>query len=365
MTTDHHYMRSVLSLARQGLGKTWPNPSVGCVIVKNGSVIARARTADGGRPHAEKLALAKALEDVRGASAYVTLEPCFHEREGGSCAQALINSGVSRALVACTDPDQRTAGRGIAAMRAAGLEVVAGVFEGEARELNKGFFLARELGRPLFTLKTATTLDGKIATKTQESQWITGALARRRGHLERSCHDAILTGIGTVQADDPELTCRLTGVHRQPVRIVIDTNLSISHRSRILETVHKGPVWIVCANGQAVEKQKQLIDRSVDIIEVNLDKSGQCDLKELSAILAKRGLTRVLIEAGMRLNGAFLRSGLVDRLLWFRAASILGDDAYASVPGLGIERLTDLYSFERREIIPLGPDLLEIYKRQA
>ncbi|HQT72519.1 MAG TPA: bifunctional diaminohydroxyphosphoribosylaminopyrimidine deaminase/5-amino-6-(5-phosphoribosylamino)uracil reductase RibD, partial [Acidiphilium sp.] len=210
-------MRSALALARRGLGETAPNPSVGCVILRDGVVVGRGRTAPGGRPHAETEALAMAGEAARGATAYVTLEPCAHHGRTPPCADALIAAGIARVVIAMADPDPRTDGAGIARLRAAGIEVVEGVGAAEAAEINAGFTLRLRAGRPLVTLKLATSLDGQIATRTGESQWITGAAARQLGHALRGTHDAVMVGVGTVLADDPELTCRIEGFRTTPL----------------------------------------------------------------------------------------------------------------------------------------------------
>lgn len=360
---DH--MRSALALARQGLGRVWPNPSVGCLIVRDGVPISRGRTGDGGRPHAEERALGAAFGPVRGATAYVTLEPCAHERKGGSCADRLVASGVRRVVVACADPDQRTSGRGIEKMRVAGLSVDCGILEKEALALNRGFVLRCTEGRPMFSVKVASTIDGKIATANGESRWITGDSARRRSHLERASHDAVLTGIGTVLADDPELSCRLAGVHGGPVRIVVDTNLRIPLQSRVLSTPQAGPVWVVAGEGVNSDKHQKLVEKGVDILCVTRDASGQCDLGNVAMVLASRGLTRVLVEGGSILSASFLRLNLCDRLLWFRAPSLIGADGLAAPGELRVRALAGRIMLERREIIPLGHDCLEIYERPA
>jgi len=215
---DLWHMRSALNLARQGLGRVWPNPSVGCVIVKSGHVIARSRTADG----------------AEGATVYVSLEPCAHQGQTGPCAQALIDAKVAKVIVAIEDSDPRVRSKGMEMLRDAGIEVVIGLMEDRARDLNKGFFYRHIYGRPMISLKTATTLDSKIATSTGQSKWITGELSRARAHLIRSQHDAVAVGVNTVIADDPSLTTRLNGVNHNPVRIVFDTNLRLTGSEKIL-----------------------------------------------------------------------------------------------------------------------------------
>ena len=225
---DQRWMQTTLGLARRGLGAVWPNPAVGCVIVNDGRVVGRGWTQPGGRPHAETEALRRAGAMARGATAYVSLEPCCHWGQTPPCADALIGAGVRRVVVAIEDPDPRVAGNGVARLRAAGLVVDIGLGAGEAAEVNAGFLTRQRLGRPLVTLKLATSLDGRIATSSGESRWITAAPARERGHKLRAEHDAIMVGTATVLADDPQLTCRLPGLeHRSPVRVVPDRYLRI------------------------------------------------------------------------------------------------------------------------------------------
>ncbi len=247
---DAAHMRAALSLGRRGLGQTWPNPSVGCVIVRDGRVVARGVTQPGGRPHAEVVALTRAGEAARGATAYVSLEPCSHHGRTPPCADALIAAGVARVVVACGDPDPRVNGAGLARLRAAGVAVTEGVLTGEAEALQAGFLTRVRLGRPMVTLKLATTLDGRIATSGGESQWITGPDARRAAHALRGAHDAVLAGIGTVLADDPALTCRIDGYRRsQPVRVVLDRTLRTPLTATVAATACETATWILHSPG--------------------------------------------------------------------------------------------------------------------
>src|SRR5437870_10340748 len=239
-------MRTALALARRGLGTVWPNPAVGCVIVSNARVVGRGWTQPGGRPHGETEALRRAGEAARGAAAYVSLEPCCHWGRTPPCVDALIQAGVRRAVVALEDPDARVAGEGLRRLRDAGLAVETGLCATEAAEVNAGFLTRLTLGRPLVTLKLATSLDGMIATASGESQWITGPPARERAHEMRGCHDAIMVGTGTVLADDPQLTCRLPGLdHRSPVRVVIDRHLRIPPTAHVIADARHVPTWVI------------------------------------------------------------------------------------------------------------------------
>ncbi len=339
---DHHHMTAALALARRNLGSTWPNPSVGCVLVRSGVVVGRGTTAPGGRPHGEAVALEMAGERARGATAYVALEPCAHRRNETSCSDSLVHAGVERVVVPMTDPDPRTSGRGIMRMREAGIDVDVGVLALEARDIHAGFTSRIITGRPLVTLKVATSLDGRIATATGESQWITGRQARRAAHGLRLHHDAVLIGRRTADIDDPLLTCRLDGLeHRSPVRIVADSNLGLSRTSALATSARETPTWIVCGRDADMARKEALRKAHVDVIEVDRDHSGRVCLNAMMAALGSRGLTRLLVEGGAMLAGSLIRDDLVDRVAWFHAPLLLGHEAAASLAGLDVESLTD------------------------
>ncbi len=339
---DHHHMTAALALARRNLGSTWPNPSVGCVIVSDGVVVGRGITAPGGRPHGEATALAMAGERARGATAYVALEPCAHRRNGSSCSDSLVHAGLKRVVVPMTDPDPRTSGRGITRLREAGIDVDVGLLVQQARDLHAGFTSRIITGRPLVTLKVAASLDGRIATSTGESRWITGPQARRAAHGLRLDHDAILIGRRTADIDDPLLTCRLEGLeHRSPVRIVADSNLGLARGSALVASAADIPTWIVCARDADVARKETLREAHVDVIEVDRDHSGSVSPRALMAALGSRGLTRLLVEGGALLAGSLARDGLVDRVAWFHAPLLLGHDASASLAGLDVTSLSD------------------------
>lgn len=358
-------MAAACALARRGLGRVWPNPAVGCVIIGvDGDVVARGWTRPGGRPHAETEALRAAGAKARGATVYVTLEPCSHHGATPPCADALVMAGVARVVVPMPDPDPRVSGGGLERLRGAGLEVVEGVGRKAAEAINEGFFLKVREGRPLVALKTATTLDGRIATGGGESEWITGGAARARGHLLRAQFDAIMVGIGTAVADNPMLTCRLPGLqNRSPVRIVVDGRRRLPLTANLVATARKHPTWLVTLEGDRDARFVAFKDAGVEMVEVTPDGTGQPDLKVAMAKLAQRGLTRVLVEGGSRLAAALLRDRLVDRIYWFRAPGIMGGDGLAASAPLGLERLADIPRFERDEVIVLGPDTLEVYRR--
>jgi len=357
-------MQAALALARRGLGNVWPNPAVGCVLVADGRVVGRGRTAEGGRPHAETEALAQAGDRAKGAVAYVTLEPCSHHGQTPPCADALIKAGVARVVVAMTDPDPRVSGRGIAALQKAGIQVDLGCCSEPAQDINAGFMKRIERGRPLLTLKIASSLDGRIATHRGESQWITGQAARDYGHMLRAEHDAILIGSGTALADDPRLDCRLPGLEgRSPLRVVLDGHLVLPLTSNLVATAKDKPLWVLTRSDNPPERLAALADCGVEIIEVNAIRDGRIDLPNAMQALGARGLTRVLVEAGGHLAAALLRSQLVDRLAWFRAPLLLGGDGLAAAMSFGVDKLVDAPRWRRLSVACLGGDMVEILQR--
>lgn len=356
--TDH--MAHALRLAARGLGTVWPNPAVGCVIVKDGLVVGRGWTQPGGRPHAEVRALAQAGSQAAGATAYVTLEPCAHHGQTPPCAEALIEAKVARVVTALTDPDPRVSGKGHAMLRAAGIAVTEGVLTAEATRLNAGFLKRVTRGLPVLTLKLAATLDGRIATATGESRWITGPQARRKVHALRLNHDAVMVGSGTALADDPDLTVREMGAARQPVRILLDRQLRHSPASRLGRTAQETPVWILHGSSAPAAARSAWTQAKAVLIEVP-EPSDQLDLTAALYALADRGLTRILCEGGSTLAAALLRHGLVDDLALFSGAALIGADGH---PALGDLHLTALAQAPRpvlRETQVLGPDLYSLW----
>ena len=361
--SDLAHMRAALSLARRGLGNTWPNPAVGCVIVKDGRVIGRGWTQPGGRPHAETEALARAGAAAKGATAYVTLEPCSHHGRTPPCADALIAAGIARVVAAIEDSDPRVSGSGLAKLRAAGIAVESGLCASEATDLNAGFFCRVRQGRPLVTVKLATSLDGRIATATGASRWITGAAARERAHLLRATHDAVLVGTGTALADDPQLTCRLAGLeHRSPVRIVLDRALRLPSTLRLFAEARDVPTWVVTSPAADAARQTALAAQGVKIV-VDVDAADQLDLAALMQRLGGERLTRLLVEGGGRLAAALLRAGLVDRLVWMRAPLIIGGDGVPAIAGLGLDGLDGAPRFTLASSEPCGEDVIDTYRR--
>jgi diaminohydroxyphosphoribosylaminopyrimidine deaminase / 5-amino-6-(5-phosphoribosylamino)uracil reductase len=357
---DQRMMAYALRIGERGLGRTWPNPSVGCVLVRDGRILATARTANGGRPHAETQALHMAGTAARGATAYVTLEPCAHHGDTPPCAQALIDAGVERVVVACPDPDTRVAGKGIALLQQAGIATETGVLEQEAQQHHAGFFSRLHNGKPLLDMKLATSLDGKITNAVGESQWITGTQARDRAHALRARYDAILTGIGTVLADDPALTCRLDGLeNHSPIRVVVDSHLRLPPDSQLAKTAGECPVWVLTtqpknAKTAALEAQGVVVT-SLPAAE------GRVDMDSALRWLGEQGITRVLTEAGGTLNGSLWQGHHVSRLYWFRAPIALGSAGTDALAAHIATPPSDLHRLHREDVIGLGSDLLEIY----
>lgn len=331
-----------------------PNPRVGCVIVRDGRIIGQGSTCPPGGNHAEIEALEDAARkghDVRGATVYVTLEPCSHHGRTAPCADALIRAGVSRVVAAMSDPDPRVSGEGFARLMAAGIDVISGVLESEAREMNPGFLSRAERGRPWVRMKVAASLDGKTALADGQSQWITSAAARDDGHIWRARADAILTGIGTVESDNPLLTVRAVEATSQPQRIIVDSRLRISPEANALAD---GGAWIFCAQPDP-KKARLLKERGAEII-ILPGKGGAVDLLAMMVELAKREINEVHVEAGAILNGALIQAKCVDELLLYMAPALIGEGQnMCSLPVL--RSLEDQVRMQFREVVMVGPDL--------
>ncbi|WND02230.1 bifunctional diaminohydroxyphosphoribosylaminopyrimidine deaminase/5-amino-6-(5-phosphoribosylamino)uracil reductase RibD [Temperatibacter marinus] len=348
---DYGFMKHALSLSKRGLGTTAPNPSVGCVLVKNNHVIGQGWTQPGGRPHAEIHALTSAVSSPDGATAYVTLEPCAHKGQSGACTDALIQANVKRVIIASLDPNPQVNGKGIEDLKAAGIAVLSGCMKEEADKIHRGFFFSLQKNRPLYTAKIASSLDGKIALQCGESKWITNDQSRMRGHSLRANHDAILIGIGTALADNPSLTCRLKGLENQsPKRIVMDRQLRIPITSELVLSAEKIPTYIFTEVSNSKDYPP-----SVNIITLNNIK----DLKEVSRVFLSLGLTRVLIEGGATLLSAFIEEDFVDDIYWFRSNQVIGADGLSAIRSLALRQLSDAKRYKLQELLPLGTDILE------
>lgn len=359
--SDRRFMRLALGLAARELGNVWPNPAVGCVVVQSGRIVGRGWTQAGGRPHAEAGALSQAGGRARGATAYVTLEPCSHHGKTPPCAEALVRAGVKRVVVAHLDPDPRVNGRGVRTLEEAGIEVSAGVLAAEAGSLNHGFLTRVREGRPMVTLKLAASLDGRIATATGESRWITGPEARRFTHVMRARHDAVLVGAGTVRADDPSLTVRGLGVERQPVRVVLSRSLDLPLTGQLATTAGETPVWLCHGPDVDPEILQAWRSRGARLFEIPLGTCRQLDPTTVLRALGGAGLTRVFCEGGGKLAASLLLSDVVDRLVTFSAGLALGAEGVPSTGALGLERLSDAPRFRLIEARAMGSDALQLW----
>ncbi|MAU52554.1 MAG: riboflavin biosynthesis protein RibD [Roseovarius sp.] len=355
-------MALALSLGRRGMGQCAPNPAVGCVIVREGRIVGRGATAPGGRPHAETQALAQAGAAARGATAYVTLEPCAHHGATPPCAEALIAAGVARVVATFDDTDPRVSGRGFAMLRAAGIAVTTGVLAEEAARDHAGFLIRNEVVRPLVTLKLAASFDGRIATASGHSRWITGAEARRTVHAMRARHDAVMVGAGTARADDPMLTVRGMGVARQPVRVVVSRRLDLPLMSQLARSAREVPLWL--CHGAEVDEALVAAWREVGARLVPCAVTGgQVDPAALLQALGAAGLTRVFCEGGGALAASLLAAGLVDELVGFTAGLAIGAEGLPAIGALGLARLEEAQRFELMEARALGPDVMHRWVR--
>lgn len=354
-------MSVALKLAEKNLGNVYPNPTVGCVIVKDGAIIGKGCTAVGGRPHAEKLALQNTKEDAEGGTMYVTLEPCCHHGVTGPCTEEVIKSKVSRVVVAAVDPDPRVSGGGIRALEEAGIRVDQGVMRDEAEALNVGFFTTRLRNRPYITCKVATTLDGKIASFTGHSKWITSEDTRRWVHELRAKYDAVMIGSNTLVADDPLLTCRIPGLEsKSPIRLVVDTQGRLNANHNVAKTADQVDTWVVTNN-----KKYQPLE-NVKYLEVNSSNDSKVCLKDLTTKLVSRiGITRLLVEGGGVLVTQMLKRNLVDRLIICRSGKILGNDGIPFVGNLALESIGKCYVFKKAQIIDMSDDVVEIWDNLA
>lgn len=354
---DTRYMALALSLGRRAQGNSWPNPAVGCVIVADERVVGRGWTQPGGRPHAETEALKQAGPAARGGTAYVSLEPCSHFGQTPPCSAALIDAGIARVVAPLEDSDPRVAGQGFAQLREAGVEVVAGVLADQAARDHEGFFLRTEQGRPLVTLKLASSFDGRIATATGESQWITGPRARRAVHAMRARHDAVMVGAGTARADDPSLTVRDLGIDWQPVRVVVSRRLDLPLLGQLARGAKDVPVWLCHGHDADGERLKAWEGLGAKLLPCGV-RGAQLDPADILQQLGAAGLTRVLCEGGSALAASLLSADLVDELVGFSAGMAIGAEGLPSIGALGLDRLETAPRFVLRDCSALGPDIL-------
>lgn len=363
MTDDLRFMQLALSLGRRGLGRTWPNPAVGAVIVNDGTIVGRGWTQPGGRPHAEVEALGRAGDAAKGATLYVTLEPCSHHGKTPPCADAIIAAGVSRVVSAMVDPNPDVAGKGHWRLAEAGVVVDVGLCADEARRDHGGHISRVRDGRPHVTLKLAVSADGKVALAGRQPVQITGEKARERVHLMRAMNDAIMVGIGTAIADDPMLNCRLPGMgDRSPVRVVFDRDLRLPLKGALATSARQIPLWIVASADAPPAQERALKALGVDVIRVPRMPTGldlAATLKELSA----RGITRLMIEGGPTIATSFLKADLLDEAVLFRGPGTIGPTGIDALEGMSLDALTRSPRLKRYDTQTLGPDSVEYFER--
>jgi diaminohydroxyphosphoribosylaminopyrimidine deaminase / 5-amino-6-(5-phosphoribosylamino)uracil reductase len=362
-TNDRRFMALALSLGRRGLGRTWPNPAVGAVIVKNGEIAGRGWTQPGGRPHAEIEALRRAGEAARGATLYVTLEPCSHHGKSPPCADAVIASGIARVVSALQDPNPEVSGAGHARLRSAGIAVDVGIEADAAKRDHAGHIRRMREGRPQVMLKLAISADGKAAGGGGKRVAITGDAVRNRVHLLRAQSDAIMIGSGTVLADDPVLTCRLPGmVKMSPTRVVLDRALGLPIHSRLVQTARDTPLWVIAGDHAPPASEAALRGHGAEVVRT-AEKNGGLDLAALLKLLAARGITRLMVEGGPTLASAFIAADLVDEALLFHSPIRIGDDGLAAL-GPRARTMLDQH-LKCISSDQIGPDRQEYYERES
>ncbi len=362
------FMDVALRLGRRGLGNTWPNPSVGCVVVAQGAygpaIIARGWTAPDGRPHAETQALARAGDLAKGARLFVTLEPCSHHGKTPPCSEAIIRAGVSHVICALEDPDKRVAGRGFAQLRSAGIRVDVGVGAETARRDLAGYLKRVQENRPFIRLKLAVSKNHKIAGEGGKQIWLTGPEVKAQVHMMRARHDAIIVGVGTVLADDPDLTCRLPGLKKfSPVRVVVDSKSGIEPVSNLCRTAHKIPLWVLTTGDAPEVKTSALAALGVEVICCQATPSGRVDLPAAMGELAKRGITRLLVEGGARLAASLLEAGLVDAADIFFSPNEIDAAGIDALYGKELSSITSSPEFSHVSTRSFGADELNSYVR--
>lgn len=362
---DIRFMRLAIELSRRGLGATAENPPVGCVIVRDDSVVGRGFTARKGRPHAEVIALAQAGENSRGATAYVTLEPCCHHGKTPPCSLALIEAGISRVVCALNDPDDRVNGKGLEQLCASNIEVVANFCANEAQRVLAGYLSRRTTNKPSVLLKLAISRDEKVASNNSRNRWITGPLARERGHLMRAQCDAILVGIGTVLEDNPRLSCRLNGLQDlSPIRVIVDTHLNTPLHSKLVESAREIPVMIMCSQNIEINKSLKLLEKGVEVIPCSL-KSDRVDLTDMLSKLADHGINRLLVEGGAKIAEALVDDRLVDELAIFKAPIDIGPEGTAAFASRTLSGVVKKLSMVEDYKLKIGPDELNLYHRSV
>jgi diaminohydroxyphosphoribosylaminopyrimidine deaminase/5-amino-6-(5-phosphoribosylamino)uracil reductase len=363
---DQRFMQLALTLGRRGQGRTWPNPAVGAVVVKDGVIVGRGWTQPGGRPHAEPVALAQAGEAARGATLYVTLEPCSHVGKSPPCADTIIAAGIARVVSSVEDPNPLVAGQGHARLRAAGIKVDIGLRATEAAHDHAGHFRRVRDKRPHVILKLAVSPDDRIAAAGHKPIAITGEAAKARVHLLRAQCDAVLVGIGTVLADDPLLTCRLPGMEaRSPVRIMLDRALRIPGTSRLVHSARQTPLWVMTSSLSEAPAAMKLGAAGAHVVRVPTTTTPPpgLDLKAVLHALAEKGITRLLVEGGARVASSFVAAGLVDEIWLLRGPEAIGADGVPALGALPLTAITQSPAFKVRASETLQNDTLTVYER--
>ncbi|WP_042356023.1 bifunctional diaminohydroxyphosphoribosylaminopyrimidine deaminase/5-amino-6-(5-phosphoribosylamino)uracil reductase RibD [Bacillus rubiinfantis] len=351
---DTYYMNYALNLARAASGQTSPNPVVGAVLAKNNQIVGFGAHLKAGEPHAEVHAIRMAGEKAAGSSLYVTLEPCSHFGKTPPCADLVIKSGIKKVFVAVTDPNPRVAGRGIERMREAGIEVETGLLAEEARDLNKVFFYHIATGLPYVTLKTAVSLDGKTATSTGDSKWITGEEARQDVHVFRHQHDAILVGVNTIIKDDPSLTVRLPAGGNNPIRVVLDTHLRTPLTAKII-TDHEAPTWIVTGSAVPADKVESFKKAGITIVKTQ---APTISIKAMLSLLGEQGITSLFVEGGSEVHGSFLKERTFQQMITYIAPKLIGGKlAPTSFGGLGMETMAEAVPLNFKHVDMIGKDI--------
>ncbi|MBM3528791.1 MAG: bifunctional diaminohydroxyphosphoribosylaminopyrimidine deaminase/5-amino-6-(5-phosphoribosylamino)uracil reductase RibD [Alphaproteobacteria bacterium] len=359
---DRRYMELALSLGRRGLGRTWPNPAVGAVVVKDGTILGRGWTQPGGRPHAETEALRRAGRAARGATMYVTLEPCSHHGKTPPCAEAIVKAGIARVVSALDDPNPEVAGRGYAMLRERGIAVETGLGADEAAHDHAGHVRRMREGRPQVLLKLAVSSDGKAGLAGRKPVGITGEAARIRVHRMRAESDAILVGIGTILSDDPHLTCRLPGMlGRSPVRVVLDARLRVPVMTAVIGTAHETPTWVVGGRNASAMAEDILRAKGVEVLRVD-ERNGRLDIPAVLKALAERGITRLMVEGGPTVAASFVQAGLVDEAAVFRAPNPI-EGGIGALEGLPLTALTQAAWLKPVATEAVGADTLQTYER--
>lgn len=354
MVNHEDYMDLAINLAKSAKGQTSPNPMVGAVVVKDGQVVGMGAHLKAGQPHAEVHAIRMAGEQAIGATIYVTLEPCSHFGKTPPCANLIIETGLSQVVIATTDPNPKVAGTGISRLQEAGIKVTVGVRKEQADQLNEIFFYNIQSGLPFVTLKTATSLDGKIATELGESKWITSKEAREDVHRYRHEHDAILVGVNTVLKDNPSLTTRLPNGGKSPIRVILDTNLKTPLHSNIIVD-QKAPTWIIVGNQVTDSKIQEYMSQGVKILQLN---EGKIKIPDLLKLLGDRGITSLFVEGGAEVNNSFVMSRLVNQIITYIAPKLIGGkNAPTSIGGTGFSKMDDVLELDIKSVETIGRDI--------